>query len=146
MKLILSLVDTLEKAQHMRVLRNEARYWMTGGTTEITEEQQEEFFRNRLVTGEIAALLLYEDDVPVAYALLRDGWMSCGVGEQYRGRGLGTLIVTAITAAGTMRWPEVKLEVWRDNVRAVRTYKRTGYRLVESSERDGRLVDTMEYP
>jgi ribosomal protein S18 acetylase RimI-like enzyme len=142
----LQRVDTIEQAQQMRVLRNECRDWMTGSTEKITKEQQETFFL-RIKSGEVIAMLLCKDDEPVAYGLLRPGlsgelWMSCGVSSRYRGQGFGTAIVTAITATANDR---VLLDVWHDNTPAVRTYEKVGYRLIYSSERNGKTVDLMEY-
>lgn len=150
MNLIAEVVTTLDQAQELRVLRNECRAFMTRDTSEISEEQQAEFFTGRIQPGAVKAFLLREDGRAVAYAILRpagDGtlWMSCGVTGDARGRGLGTVVVRLATTAGLDAGQPVRLEVWAGNEPAVRAYEKAGYVTESVQERGGRVLKVMEY-
>src|ERR1700751_4676034 len=100
----------MEQAQELRVLRNECREFMTGSTEIIGEATQEAFFRNMISTGLVEGILLREDEVPVAYALLfpdrenaEYGWLSAGVTESARGRGIGLAGLMPVTPMGLQR-------------------------------------------
>lgn len=135
----------------MRGLRNECRQFMTGDTSEITELQQREFAYKQIGPGKVRAWLLRTDGAAVAYAILRplgdrDWWMSCGVAENARGKGWGTLTVRLVTAmAHQLRPGAVRLEVFRTNWAARRVYANAGYVEDEREFRvkDGRTVETM---
>jgi ribosomal protein S18 acetylase RimI-like enzyme len=143
----LEKVRTLVQAQELRVLRNECREFMTRDTAEISEEQQQDFFFSHL-GGPVRAWLLRENSHAVAYGVLRDDgehlWLSCGVTEHARGRGLGTAVVHLLTAAAGDT--PVRLEVWQDNEPARHAYTRCGYRVTGITGRDGRVVELMEHP
>src|SRR5258707_232537 len=59
-------VDSPERAEDLRVLRNECAEWMTWDTSLITAERQQEFYRQKITTGKIEGFLMLADAVPVA--------------------------------------------------------------------------------
>lgn len=143
------VVADLGHAQELRQLRNECRHWMTGSTAEVTEEQQREWFGTQVATNRIHAWLLRIEGTALAYAILRPAggpgwWLSCGVAENARRRGLGTLIVRLATDAGLRAGGPVRLEVWQGNHAARRTYVKCGYQVTGIGERGGRVLEVME--
>ena len=143
------IVTTPEQALELRALRNECRQFMTRDTGEIGEEQQRAFLAGPLADGTAWAYLMRtgRDGPAVAYGMLRaDGahlWLSCGVTEAQRGRGLGTLLARFVTASAGR---PVRLEVWQDNAAARRVYEKAGYTVTGSGIRGGRTFELMEHP
>lgn len=141
-------VDTLPKAETLRVLRNECAEWMTKDTTEITAERQEAFFKNKIATGLIEGWVMFSDDDPIGYGLLLQSddpqtlIMSCGLGAKYRDGGLGTSLVKMITRIAHVRGCKVQLDVLSSNDRAKHVYAKCGYRVTGTEDR----VVTMENP
>lgn len=136
------------QAQELRTLRNQCREQMTRDTAEITLEQQARFYEDAILSGKVTAVLARRDGVAVAYGLLWPGpgevWLSCGVAESARGKGLGEAIVRYVTALAGGQ--PVRLEVWQDNHGARRVYEKAGYAVTGSGVRDGRTFELMEHP
>jgi hypothetical protein len=139
-------IDSLEKAQELRVLRNECAEWMTGDTGQISPEQQEKFYREKLVTGLVEGYLAYDGDEPVAYGLLvwddeHRVWSSHGVKTTRRGAGIGGAIsvenAKRAHAQGVPIWAEVR----RDNGASQKITRAAGYKLLDTYERDGITID-----
>src|SRR5258708_16637716 len=63
-------VDSPERAEDLRVLRNECAEGMTWDTSLITAERQQEFYRQKIATGKIEGFLMFAAGEPVAYGLL----------------------------------------------------------------------------
>ena len=141
-------VDSLPKAETLRVLRNECAEWMTKDTTEITPERQRAFFKNKIATGLIEGFLMYADGDPVAYGLLiwddqHRAWSSTGVKASSRGQGYGKLVtvenVRRALAHGEPMWAEVR----RDNTGQQKICHQIGYQVTDTFTRDGLLIDVM---
>jgi GNAT superfamily N-acetyltransferase len=141
-------IDTLGKAEALRVLRNECAEWMTRDTAQITPERQERFYAEKILTGQVEGFLLLEDAAPVAYGLLVwDGqgraWSSTGVKADQRGKGFGRVItienVRRALGQGAPMWAEVR----RDNAGQQKICRSIGYQVVDTLDRDGLTVDVM---
>jgi hypothetical protein len=141
-------VDSLKRAEQLRVLRNECAEWMTKDTSVITPERQHEFYRQRVETGQVEGFLMFDDQVPVAYGLLiwddqGRAWSSTGVKAARRGEGFGRWVtvenVKRAHAHGVPMWAEVR----RDNVGQQKICHAIGYHVTSTFERDGLLIDVM---
>jgi hypothetical protein len=141
-------IDSLDRAQDLRVLRNECAGWMTRDTGQITPSRQEEFYRDKIATGKIEGFLMLDGADPVAYGLLvwdEEGrpWSSTGVKTARRGEGFGRVItvenVRRAHGHGVPIWAEVR----RDNAAQQRICHSIGYQVVDSFGRDGVFIDVM---
>ena len=141
-------VDSLPKAETLRVLRNECAEWMTKDRTHISPERQRAFFKNKIATGLIEGFLMYADGDPVAYGLLiwddqHRAWSSTGVKADRRGHGYGRLVtienVRRALAHGEPMWAEVR----RDNTGQQKICHSIGYQVTDTFTRDGFLIDVM---
>ena len=141
-------IDTLGKAEALRVLRNECAEWMTRDTSLITPQKQAVFFEEKLATGLVEGFLMRDGGDPVAYGLLiwdGDGraWSSTGVKTSRRGEGFGRAVtvenVRRAHARGVPMWAEVR----RDNTGQQRICASIGYLVTGTFDRDGVTVDVM---
>jgi ribosomal protein S18 acetylase RimI-like enzyme len=141
-------IDSLDRAQELRMLRNECAEWMTKDTSQITPSRQEQFYRDKIATGKIGGFLACEYGKPVAYGLLvwdDEGrpWSSTGVSASRRGEGLGRVItvenVKRAHGHGVPIWAEVR----RDNTAQQKICHSIGYQVVDAFNRDGLTIDVM---
>ena len=141
------VIDGLEAAEVLRVLRNECAEWMTRDTSQITPERQREFYREKIATGKIEGFLMFDDE-PVAYGLLiwddeGRAWSSTGVKADRRGEGFGEAVtienVRRAHAHGVPMWAEVR----RDNAGQQKICRRIGYQVTGTIERAGHVIDVM---
>lgn len=141
-------ITTEEHAETLRVLRNECAGWMTRDTSQITPEQQREFYRARIATGKVDGFLMLDGAEPVAYGLLvwdeqGRAWSSTGVKASRRGQGLGwTLTVENVKRAharGVPIWAEVRA----DNAPQQKICRAIGYHVTDSFTRGSVDVDVM---
>ena len=146
--LIFDDIDSLGKAEELRVLRNQCAEWMTKDTSEITPERQREFYRQKIATGDIEGFLMRRDGKPVAYGLLiwdaqGRAWSSTGVAAGERGNGYGRIVtienVRRALAHGIPMWAEVRM----DNAGQQKICRSIGYQVTESFSRDGKVIDVM---
>jgi GNAT superfamily N-acetyltransferase len=141
-------IDSLARAEALRVLRNECAGWMTRDTSPISTERQREFYRQKIATGKVEGFLLLSDGEPVAYGLLvwdeqGRAWSSTGVKAARRGEGFGRIItienVRRAHGHGVPMWAEVR----RDNAGQQKICRTIGYQVVETFDRDGLTIDVM---
>lgn len=132
----LSEVDTPDKQETLRQIRNECRTFMTNNTEEISPQQQQEWFAH-LDRTEIIPYLFVEGFegvcfLPIGYGLLRfrdnETLLTGGLKADQRDKGLGTeLFLCLIDKAKELSTKPIHLEVQRKNVRAYRLYRRLGF-------------------
>lgn len=143
-----SAVDSPERAEELRVLRNECAEWMTRDTGQISAERQQQFYRDKVVTGKIEGFLMLDGGEPVAYGLLiwdEEGraWSSTGVKASRRGAGFGRAVtvenVRRAHARGVPMWAEVR----RDNAGQQKICHSIGYHVTDTFTRDGLAIDLM---
>ena len=141
-------VNTPDRAEQLRVLRNECAEWMTRDTRPVTKSRQRVFFEEKNATGRVEGFLMFDGEDPVAYGLLiwdEEGraWSSTGVTPSRRGEGFGEAVtienVRRAHAHGVPMWAEVR----RDNAGQQKICARIGYRWTAELERNGHLVDVM---
>lgn len=103
-------IETLYQAQLLRLIRNNCKEYMTNYRTHITPEQQEKWYRNVLPTLE-AYLFFDPNEALVGFGLIRDGWGTLGLLEEFRGLGYGVEIYQFLTSIN----PNLMIEVFADN-------------------------------
>jgi GNAT superfamily N-acetyltransferase len=150
MAITFKTIDTLEKAEELRVLRNECAEWMTKDTSQISAQQQRVFYWKKLATGRIEGFLMYDDNVPVAYGLLiwdekvfGRAWSSTGVKTSERGKGYGRAVtienVRRAHSHGVPMWAEVR----RDNKGQQKICLSMGYSVTDTFNRGNLVIDVM---
>jgi hypothetical protein len=149
MELSFIRVRTYEQAMQLRNVRNECREGMTHDTSIITREQQDRFyFKELLPATTYEAHMLLDGDQPIGYGLLKwDGdkyWMTAGLVEAVRGKGLSRLIINFITEMGHREGKEVWIDVYDDNL-ALFGDIRVGYQFVNSDDYGGKLLHLMRH-
>ena len=141
-------IDSPEKAEALRLLRNECAEWMTRDTGQISPAQQQKFYEQKIATGKIEGFLMLADGDPVAYGLLvwddqGRAWSSTGVKVSARGGGYGRAVtvenVKRAHTHGVPMWAEVR----RDNAGQQRICHSIGYHTVDTIERGRLVVDVM---
>jgi ribosomal protein S18 acetylase RimI-like enzyme len=148
MTITFETITTLEQAQQLRVLRNQCAGWMTRDTAQITEAQQETFYRDKLATGRVDGFLALDDGEPAAYGLLvwdkrGRAWSSTGVAESARGRGLGRAVTVENARRAHARSVPIWAEVRQDNAGQQRICATVGYCVLYWLWRDGARIDVM---
>lgn len=150
MRLSFVYVDSWWKAIDLMNVRNQCRQGMTHNTHEITTEQQWKFWCDELKPATTyEAYLLLDGDTPIGYGLLKwDSeryWMTAGLTEAVRGKGLSRLIINFITEMGHRAGKEVMIDVYDDNA-ALFGDIRVGYEFVSSKEQEnGKVLHVMRH-
>jgi GNAT superfamily N-acetyltransferase len=125
---------TLDDAEHMRIVRNECRDYMTRNTAEIDRLRQTLWWR-QLDRRTMFPLLFWIGPRAVGYGLVRvlDGkwWVTGGLIPDAREQKLGRELFEALfeRVGGTEIW----LEVRSTNTRARKLYTRLGFEIVEQA-------------
>jgi hypothetical protein len=141
-------INSLARAEDLRVLRNECAEWMTKDTGQISAAQQREFFEQKIATGKIEGFLMLSDGQPVAYGLLiwdeqGRAWSSTGVKISSRGGGFGRAVtvenVRRAHSHGVPMWAEVR----RDNAGQQKICHSIGYHVVDTFPRGDFTIDVM---
>ena len=148
-KVTLQQITTEAHAEDLRVLRNECAEWMTRDTSQITPQQQAEFFREKIATGKIEGFLMTDGAEPVAYGLLvwdeqGRAWSSTGVKASRRGEGLGRAVTVENVRRAHARGVPIWAEVRADNAPQQAICRAIGYYVTEAFGRPGAvIVDVM---
>lgn len=146
------LVRNWDQAKILLEIRNQCRDGMTNHTDEISLDQQKVFFDKHLHPeygdGLYRAYLLVEHNIPVGYGGLKwDGekyWMTIGVINTHRGRGLSRRLTKLITQMAIKEGKQVWLNCWEDNF-AFHGYLDCGYNIVSVDRMPDRVLVTMKY-
>lgn len=127
-------VKSLWQALILRSIRNECRQWMTHYSKKISLMQQIGWWFNqytpRRERGGLFCYLFYLDGEAVGYGLASvktDGvWISGGLRERARGKGLGTQLFGWLVE----RWGHERmwLDVFETNTAGITIYKKLGFR------------------
>lgn len=139
MMLDISLADVAspDDALDMARCRNEVRSYLTHNTDEISPEQQLDWYRNSYIPGrtrgKIFGYVLRQQLTPIGYGLITERdelmWVSGGVSQQYRGKGLGEAVFHFLTEQihDELGHSGAFLDVREDNIPAQRLYEKLGY-------------------
>lgn len=127
--------------EHVRVLRNSGRAWMTRDTAEIPPAAQRSWWAAR--DPAVCPIWLAQiARTTVGYGLLRwtdDGraWCSLAVSPRWRGHGFGTQIYGYLACAHA---GETWAEILADNTPSIRACLRAGFQIAYAADRLATLV------
>ena len=146
-QLVFKRVTTPTEAEMLRVIRNQCKDFMTRTTTEITFEQQQEWFKTAYKKYELYLVYAVEYGaciVDAGYGLihLNEGeyLLTGGLVPSYRDKGLGSNLFKFLIDNCNKQLP-IRLEVLKTNVRALKTYEKLNFTTVNENEK----VYFMEY-
>ena len=146
-QIVFKRVTTPTEAEMLRVIRNQCKDFMTRSTTEITFEQQQEWFKTAYKKYELYLVYAVEYGaciVDAGYGLihLNEGeyLLTGGLVPSYRDKGLGSNLFKFLIDNCNKQLP-IRLEVLKTNVRALKTYEKLNFTTVNENER----VYFMEY-
>lgn len=130
-------VASPDDALDMARCRNEVRSYLTHNTNPISPEQQLEWYRTTYIPGrtrgKMFGYVLREGLNPIGYGLITERdelmWVSGGVDQQYRGKGLGEAVFHFLTEHihDELGHSGAFLDVREDNIPAQRLYEKLGY-------------------
>lgn len=115
-------------------IRNECLEFMTRDPKRLTIEDQIRWLNSKPVTTQLFIYQKNNTPYPIGYGLIRleghNWWLSGGLAEGWRGKGLGKEIFTHLMSLRDETW----LEVLASNERAVKLYTSLGF--VEKERRE----------
>mgnify|MGYP001560155702 CR=1 FL=1 len=136
-ELVLIDAETLAHAEAMRIVRNTCRAFMTNDPSEISAEDQHEWFTH-LDRETTQPYVGFVETVVAAFGLVRnvDGgwWVSGGLLPEFRGHGLGKALFEQLIARVSLKKRSTWLEVLRNNGRAERLYRSLGFVQIYANE------------
>lgn len=121
-------VEEGQEVETLRQIRNDCRQCMTRYQDEITRSQQTAWW-NSLDRRKTRPFLLKQGYEPIGYGLIRRDekdrlWLTGALKEEYRGNGYGRFLFQSLV---DLCEGECWLEVWQDNVPALRLYESLGF-------------------
>lgn len=113
----------------MRKMRNMVASFMTGNPDRVGWIEQVLWFYGPY--QRMQGFLLEINGEPLGYGIIRDYWITGGLVELARNKGLGRKLFSFLAErAGT----EARLQVWKWNTRAFRLYESLGFVIVTESD------------
>ena len=145
--LVFKRVTTSNEAEMLRVIRNQCKDYMTRNTSEITPEEQLEWFKTAYKKYELYIAYAVEYGaciVDAGYGLIhlneKEYMLTGGLVPGYRDKGLGTILFKFLIDNCNKQIP-IRLEVLKDNLRALKTYERLNFTTTSETDK----IFTMEY-
>lgn len=145
--LVFKRVTTSNEAEMLRVIRNQCKDYMTRNTSEITPEEQQEWFKTAYKKYELYIAYAVEYGaciVDAGYGLIhlneKEYMLTGGLVPEYRDKGLGTNLFKFLIDNCNKQIP-IRLEVLKDNLRALKTYERLNFITIGETDK----IFTMEY-
>lgn len=135
--LTIEVVKTIDQALIIALVRNECCKWMTGNQKVIDVGQQEKFFKRLTKSHEFCAYLFRFNGNPCGYGIMRfecnEVLLTIGLAKHYRNRGLGAVAIRLMM--GIFCDYAIKLSVLKSNRRAIRLYKKLGFKIVRKTRK-----------
>jgi ribosomal protein S18 acetylase RimI-like enzyme len=145
--LVFKRVTTSNEAEMLRVIRNQCKDYMTRNTSEITPEEQLEWFKTAYKKYELYIAYAVEYGaciVDAGYGLIhlneKEYMLTGGLVPEYRDKGLGTILFKFLIDNCNKQIP-IRLEVLKDNLRALKTYERLNFTTTGETDK----IFIMEY-
>lgn len=145
--LVFKRVTTSNEAEMLRVIRNQCKDYMTRNTSEITPEEQLEWFKTAYKKYELYIAYAVEYGaciVDAGYGLIHlnenEYMLTGGLVPEYRDKGLGTNLFKFLIDNCNKQIP-IRLEVLKDNLRALKTYERLNFTITGETDK----IFIMEY-
>jgi ribosomal protein S18 acetylase RimI-like enzyme len=146
-QLVFKRVTTSNEAEMLRIIRNQCKNYMTRNTSEITPEEQSEWFKTAYKKYELYIAYAVEYGaciVDAGYGLIhlneKEYMLTGGLVPGYRDKGLGTILFKFLVDNCNKQIP-IRLEVLKDNLRALKTYEKLNF--ITTGETDKIFI--MEY-
>lgn len=145
--LVFKRVTTSNEAEMLRVIRNQCKDYMTRNTSEITPEEQLEWFKTAYKKYELYIAYAVEYGaciVDAGYGLIhlneKEYMLTGGLVPEYRDKGLGAILFKFLIDNCNKQIP-IRLEVLKDNLRAMKTYERLNFTTTGETDK----IFIMEY-
>jgi len=120
--------------EHLKIIRNECRLFMTNNTNIISEKEQNEWFRT--LKPNVKPYVFYMNSDPIGYALTITNnnitVISGGLSDKLRNYGIGKELFTNIIRVCETNI--IQLEVLKTNQRAIKTYSSLGFTIIGENE------------
>jgi ribosomal protein S18 acetylase RimI-like enzyme len=147
--LIMVPVRTEDEVERLRQIRNICKDFMTRNTSEISYEQQQNWYKN--INKETNRLFLLhkihygvvDDMIGYGYIRVEDGivLLTGGLIESERNKGYGSILFEYLVKNSESFKLPIKLEVLKTNMKAFAVYNKIGFRVIGD---DGKIIK-MEY-
>jgi len=147
--LIMVPVRTEDEVERLRQIRNICKDFMTRNTSEISYEQQQNWYKN--INKETNRLFLLhkihygvvDDMIGYGYIRVEDGivLLTGGLIESERNKGYGSILFEYLVKNSESFKLPIKLEVLKTNMKAFAVYNKIGFRVTGD---DGKIIK-MEY-
>jgi ribosomal protein S18 acetylase RimI-like enzyme len=147
--LVLLKVQDEREIEQLRLIRNACKNFMTRNTSEISKEQQLEWYKN--IDKNFNKLYLLYDVIhgvaltTIGYGYIRveDGavLLTGGLIESERGKGYGSILFNHLVKNSKVFNLPIKLELLKTNMVAFSIYNKIGFRVIGD---DGKIIK-MEY-
>jgi ribosomal protein S18 acetylase RimI-like enzyme len=147
--LVLKPVETKEDVENLRLMRNVCKNFMTRNTSEISYEQQQQWYQN-IDKNNHKLFLLHQISCGVVASIIGYGYirvendvvlLTGGLIEQERGKGYGTTLFEYLVKNSEPFNLPIKLEVLKTNMKAFAVYNKIGFRVIGDN---GKIIE-MEY-
>jgi ribosomal protein S18 acetylase RimI-like enzyme len=146
-QLVFKRVTTSNEAEMLRIIRNQCKNYMTRNTSEITPEEQSEWFKTAYKKYELYIAYAIEHGVCIVdagYGLIhlneKEYMLTGGLVPEYRDKGLGTNLFKFLIDNCNKQIP-IRLEVLKDNIRALKTYEKLNFTTTGETDK----IFIMEY-
>ena len=146
-QLVFKRVTTSNEAEMLRIIRNQCKNYMTRNTSEITPEEQLEWFKTAYKKYELYIAYAIEHGVCIVdagYGLIhlneKEYMLTGGLVPEYRDKGLGTNLFKFLIDNCNKQIP-IRLEVLKDNIRALKTYEKLNFTTTGETDK----IFIMEY-
>jgi ribosomal protein S18 acetylase RimI-like enzyme len=147
--LVMVPVRTENDVERLRQIRNVCKDFMTRNTSEISYEQQQNWYKN--INKEFNKLYLLHkiyygvvgEMIGYGYIRVEDGvvLLTGGLIESERGKGYGSVLFENLVKNSEPFNLPIKLEVLKTNMKAFAVYNKIGFRVTAD---DGKIIK-MEY-
>lgn len=135
----LTPIKSVFDALQVREIRNQCRFFMTNDVSELSIVKQLYWYfflyKKKNKEGTLRCFLLKSSTKSLGFGVIREihgtYWLTGGLGEKYRGKGIGTVLFQKIIQKAPS--PIIWLEVLESNSVARKLYKKLGFK--KSSEK-----------
>jgi len=127
----------------LRCIRNECRLFMTRNDSEISKAQQAKWFRT-INKNQFMPYIFNKGSVSIGYGAIKidgdEALLTGGLLLQYRGHGYGLTLFEYLIEKSKRMDKRVELEVLKNNIRAIKTYRKLGFRITYETERIYKMI------
>lgn len=135
MSIKLDLLSTLEEAFELALIRNECRHFMTHDQSEISSSQQKTWYQT-IYTQQTPQkywvwVLKEQNDKIIGYCAAKDEaegvYITEGLLEKKRGRGLGTFMLTSLISQKLFKHKPLLADIFTHNHTSIALHRKFGF-------------------